>query len=321
MNPRILSGLAAVFLVLFSSAALAQDVYDNGMPRSLSCEEAYRSIQAHDAELTVEVVEYSEEGSEPDEGVAKTTLTYDIYNRQVFSLTEFRDGSSVEGRYEYFGGADGCSNYHPLRSETWTFRQGGEIAGTRRASFDREGTIVDQTDEGEDFPVPLIDVQDPEPTRECEKTSLLIERRDEPFTVVDDDSRSELRITYDEYERPVFIENKLPLGYYAETSYEYFNNAYLYEERSRPGQCNYKERVSSESGRMLRGESAVASYRISYDEDGTIVETASEGGSFVRWLIVDVLAPLLGYDAADPEGQEWLDERFGKEQNGSESPQ
>ena len=318
MNKQISTTIVFLFAFAFFSSGAIADTYDNGMPLSLSCEEAYRSIQWHDSPIKVT---YDNNLSEENFGLwggsSKTTLTFDIYGRKISSSTDGENGTSIEGKWEYPTNSDGCSTSGFHIKDSWRLlnKTSGEVLGVQITEYDYpEGTISDFSEEGVPVMVPYIS-QKPEPTRECDRTQVPAVRRNaSELTDVQDDfqGRAQSRITYDIYDRPILIKGTLPLGFTTEDSYEYFENNYLMPEYSEPGACTYRERRSRESGRMLRDGSVVASYTTKFNEDGSIIENTSEGGTFVRWAL-SVLAPLLGYQNVDPESEEWLDQRFGEQ--------
>lgn len=310
MNKQVSTFIMFLFaLAFFSSAAIGADTYDNRMPRHLSCEEAYRNVQWHDSPVTL-IYENAEDWG----GVgSRTTLTYDAYGRLVSSQTDGENGTSVEGAWEYPENPDGCSTKGFYVKSTWRFLKDGEVLGTNVAEYDYpDGALLKNSEEGDPFPVPdVTGAQAPEPTRECDETSVPEVWRDEPEIVVEGEGRSQSRITYDVHDRVTLVAGDLPLGYVTETHYEYFDDNYLEPEYSKPGACNYRERRSREFGRMLRGDSVVANYSIEFGEDGSITERTSEGGTLVM-SVLQILAPLLGYETLDPENEEWLDQRFGE---------
>ena len=297
-----------VMLVLFSLPVAAQQDEGDGS-ESISCEERHRPIQKHDAPHQLS----DNEGAiSPSGEPLRTELTYSVYNRLVFSSTQLSEGYVTEGRYEYFNDSHGCQQPGERFRETWKTLNGSQVVGVEETTFDRQGRIIENVRKEGDFViVPQIVAQPPEPTRECDETSYLHQRHDNPVVVADydDESKSQATVTYDVYDRVVFITQNLPLGYNAETTYEWFNETYLREETSSPGLCNYEDREYRESGRLLRDGEVRASYSIRFSKDGEIVESISEGSRFVRFLI-GLLAPILGYDTNDLEGQEWIEERF-----------
>ena len=317
MKLKILAAIAMFSLLILSSSAVAQDVYDNYMPRSLSCEEAYRNTQAHESPVTVT--------GETDDG-REVTLTYNVYNK-IVSLVEEKDddGYHLEGTFEYYEGPDGCEGSgYDTSSETWELMKDGKTVGKTEFSFEPGGEIAETSDDGEDFPIDfsLLDVayeNRPDPTRECDATSTpivlptdLLEELEELPTEEEDAEGVTGDAKYDDYGRLLYIEQGFPFDFSANTSYEYFDRTYLLED-SKPGECYYRERVSSESGSLFRGDATVASYTVSFDETGKVTERSSEGFAVLRWLVLNVLAPLLGYETVDEEGQNWVRERFGEE--------
>ena len=258
-------------------------------------------IQQHNAPVTVVI--NGDFVNVP--GQAEVKLTYDIFNRLTSSVSEW-NGHTVESVREY---AYTCPYdfLKSLRRESWELLKNGKVIGVQETVYEN-GAIVSDMHDGE--PVPILNLPSlPEPTRECDKTSLPRQIRDTPRTLTEKDSKLSATITFDVYDRLIFISEQLPLGYVAETSYVYFDSTRLDKEHSVPGHCNYRERKSIESGRLLKDDKVRATYRIVFSEDGSIVEQTSDGGRFVRFVL-SILAPILGYDTADPEGEEWIQERF-----------
>ncbi len=260
-------------------------------------------IQKHDAPVTVTASESFVNVS----GQTEAQITYDIFNRVISSVSEW-DGYTVRSVHEY---SYTCPYdfLQSLRRESWELLQGDEVIGSQETVYE-DGVSVSATHNGELVPILTFRSSEPAPTRECDRTSLPLQVRDAPVTHAEEDGKQRVVITFDMYDRVTSIIQQMPLGYTAETSYEYFDETYLDEEYSSPGFCSYFERKRGESGRLLKNGEVRADYHITFNTDEDIIEQVNNGGRFVRFVLA-VLAPILGYSTDDPESREWIEERFG----------
>lgn len=303
--------VALVFLVpAVADAALARDLLNQALanPATRDCAILHlRPIQKHDASITVTAHGDLVGVSGQDERV-ESMVTYDIFNRPIASVTEW-NGHTVRSVHEYAYTCpyDFIQSFH---QESWEILKDGVVVGSRRKTYTNNGHF-DETYEGDFVPVFTFYGQGPEPTKACDQTSLPPQQiLDAPMTHTDTDAGIHNEISVDVYDRVVRIVQQLPLGFVAETFYEYFAGTYLDEQYSSPGLCSYRERKSDESGTLSRDGEMIAEYHLVFNEDGSIADRSSEGGRLVLFAI-RILAPILGYSTDDAEGKSWFDERFG----------
>ena len=305
----LFAAVSLFFMPAVAGAASALDQLNQALadPDRRGCAIRHlRPVQWHDAPVSVT----DTVGFVDIDGQTEVVLTYDIFNRLVSAVGEW-EGHVIRNTFE-FSYTCPYSYIKSMHREILELVRDGEVVA-RSVYYRREGgNIPDAEHDGEHI-IPLFNFDKdawlgPRPTRACDPTSLPVRTEDEPRTQVEEGGDVEFII--DEYNRIPFMTQKMPFGYIAETSYEYFDETFLYEKYSKPAQCNYIERKRVESGRLLKDGEVRASYRIVFDRDGNIVEQSSEGGRFIRYILT-VFAPILGYDLADPEGTEWIDRRFG----------